>query len=139
MLSGAKAALRDNLTPVQIVQFDTMLKPLEMTALDIFIVHLPPAISRIVDVKGPATLDAAYQAAVRAEIQMGAKLIPSDNYVKPKTTPRNNFLYHYPTYEHMGNFIGTLYYDEDDVDEEQVEVALNQPEWTRFVTPQVNR
>ena len=73
LLNCAKSALKNEKGEEY---HDQMLVPLTEAAVDIFIRGLPGNLSQLVDSIRPATLDAAYNEAVRLEARMDARIIP---------------------------------------------------------------
>ena len=76
-------------------QISLMIRPLQQTALGTFTRGLPTDIAKALVIKGCATLEEAYEEAIRYEAKMDAKLIPdtrhrirSDN---PPTWDRSDF------------------------------------------------
>ena len=71
-----------------------MIATLEQMSIDIFIKGLPSELSRGDDLTKPASLDEAYEEAVRLETRMEAKIIPSFGYRSDNRSfgNRNNYL-----------------------------------------------
>ena len=82
LLTSAKTALKETMAQPNDANLQTMMRPLQITAADVFLRGLPPDIARMVDAQNPADLAAAYEKASKIECKMKCNILPDGRFNK---------------------------------------------------------